>query len=224
MIRDRDSQIRDSWETNAESWTTVVRAGAIASRRVATDAAIVDACAAHLPARVLDVGCGEGWLARALAERGAQVLGLDASAALVELARAAGSATYDVASYESLIADSSVAPGPWELIVCNFSLLGDPLAPTLGALASRLASNGWLLIQTVHPWIAMGDDAAYRDEWRLETFAGFGEHFAASMPWYFRTLGSWVAELGRAGLEVESLAEPCHPETGRPLSLLITAR
>lgn len=221
MTHERDSQIRDSWETNAEAWTTVVRAGGIASRRAATDAAILDACAPFLPGRVLDVGCGEGWLTRALAERGARALGIDASVALVELARAAGGAEYAVASYESLIADAGLAAGPWDVIVCNFSLLGDPLAPTLGALAARLARGGRLLIQTVHPWVAVGDGAPYRDEWRLETFAGFGDRFTAPMPWYFRTLGSWVAELGRAGLRVESAAEPCHPDTGRPLSLLL---
>jgi SAM-dependent methyltransferase len=39
--------------------------------------------------RVLDVGCGTGVFLRAAAERGAEVFGLDASEALLELARAA---------------------------------------------------------------------------------------------------------------------------------------
>jgi SAM-dependent methyltransferase len=38
--------------------------------------------------RVLEVGCGSGVFLRAAADRGAQVVGVDASAALVELARA----------------------------------------------------------------------------------------------------------------------------------------
>jgi len=70
--------------------------------------------------------------------------------------------------------------------------------------------------------MAIGDDGPYRDEWRLETFDGFGERFTASMSWYARTLESWLAELERAGLYVDALAEPCHPETHRPLSLLLT--
>ena len=39
--------------------------------------------------RVLDVGCGTGALASALAERGARVWGVDASEEMLEVARAA---------------------------------------------------------------------------------------------------------------------------------------
>jgi hypothetical protein len=44
------------------------------------------------------------------------------------------------------------------------------------------------------------------------------------MPWYFRTLASWISELETAGLRVSWIAEPIHPDTGDPLSLLLTAR
>jgi hypothetical protein len=44
------------------------------------------------------------------------------------------------------------------------------------------------------------------------------------MPWYFRTLGSWVEALGDAGFRVERIEEPVDRETGKPLSLLIAAR
>jgi hypothetical protein len=43
------------------------------------------------------------------------------------------------------------------------------------------------------------------------------------MPWYFRTLESWFGALEAAGLRVVSLREPVHPETGRPVSLLMVA-
>src|SRR6188508_3277987 len=38
--------------------------------------------------RVLDAGCGSGYLSRILAERGAQVTGIDIAARLIALARA----------------------------------------------------------------------------------------------------------------------------------------
>jgi hypothetical protein len=41
------------------------------------------------------------------------------------------------------------------------------------------------------------------------------------MPWYFRTMGSWLAAARDAELVVERLEEPLNPETRRPLSLLL---
>jgi 2-polyprenyl-3-methyl-5-hydroxy-6-metoxy-1,4-benzoquinol methylase len=229
--REHDVRLRDSWDSNAAAWTRAVRGGSIASRRAGTDAAVLAACTRVLdaaagrgarPPRALDVGCGEGWLAHALARSGAEVLGIDGSRALVaEATTAGGAARFEAVTYDALAADPARAAGPWELIVCNFSLLGDPLAPLLAALARRLASGGQLVIQTVHPWVAAGN-GAYVDGWREETFASFDEPFPASMPWFARTLSSWVAELRAGGLALLELAEPAHPDSGRPLSLLLT--
>jgi 2-polyprenyl-3-methyl-5-hydroxy-6-metoxy-1,4-benzoquinol methylase len=227
----RHARLADSWEANAAAWTSAVREGAIASRRAGTDAAIVAACTEAVPtlagASVLDVGCGEGWLARALAERGARVLGVDASAPLIERAcEAAGGAPraprYEVASYEAMHADPAVARGPFDLVVVNFALLGDPIAPALAACAARLAPGGRVVVQTVHPWVAAGD-GPYASGWREETFAAFAVPFPASMPWYFRTLADWHDAIAAAGLRLVRLAEPVHPETRRPLSLVLVA-
>jgi 2-polyprenyl-3-methyl-5-hydroxy-6-metoxy-1,4-benzoquinol methylase len=229
---DRDEVLARSWEVNADAWTSVVREGQIPSRRAGTDGAVVAAVMRALEGqsgmRVLDVGCGEGWLARALAERGCHVVGIDASAPLIEHARtlggdAPGRTSFDVVSYADLERDPAAAGGPYDLTVLNFAVLSEQVAPLLRALVSSLAPGGALVIQTVNPWTAAGEEG-YRDGWREETFAGFGGSFASSMPWYFRTLGSWIRDLRSASLVVESLEEPVDPTTGRILSLLLTCR
>lgn len=219
----QDEQIRDSWDANAEAWTQVVREGQIASRRLATDAAIVAALRRQGVRQVLDVGCGEGWLARALAAEGVAVTGFDASAGLIERAQALGGGAFFVLSYEAAAAAPERLGGPYDGIACNFALLGEDLAPLLSALRDRLAPRGCLVIQTVHPFTACGD-APYADGWRTETFDGFGARFPSPMPWYFRTVASWLDVLAAAGLCVDACEEPLHPETGRPLSLLLVCR
>jgi 2-polyprenyl-3-methyl-5-hydroxy-6-metoxy-1,4-benzoquinol methylase len=221
----RESAIQTSWVRNADAWTAAVRDGRIESRRAGTDAAILAACERGGLGRVLDVGCGEGWLARELATRGARVLGVDGSRELIDRAReAGGAATYEQISYDQLIARSDLAEGPWDIVVCSFSLLAEDLTPLLGSLARRLDPNGTLLIQTVHPWAVAAAAPPYADGWRLETFASMDAGFTAPMPWYFRTLSSWISLLHEASLEVTSLEEPRHPDTGAPLSLLIECR
>ena len=214
--------LRSSWEANADAWTEVVRSGGIESRRLGTDAAMLDALARLAPRRVLDVGCGEGWLARALGAAGAEVVGVDGSEALIRRARELGGGRFEVASYEELCRNPDLPGGSYDAAVCNFSLLGEEPAPLLRSLAGRLAPGGRLLIQTVHPWTACGD-AAYRDGWRTERWDGFGNRFPQPMPWYFRTLETWVRCLHDAGLRVRELREPPHPVERRPLSLLFVA-
>lgn len=211
-------RIARSWTDNAEAWTHAVRAKLIPSRAAGTDAAIVEACLRHPHGPVLDVGCGEGWLVRALLAHGIEAHGLDVSAALIERAVALGG-TYSVATYAQLENDPRCAAGPWGTIVCNFALLGDPLHPLLAALTARLRHGGALFVQTVHPWTARGD-AAYVDAWRTERFESFSTPFPTPMPWFYRTMSSWHDQFALAGLRVMQLTEPLHPETGAPLSLL----
>lgn len=222
MTAPRDRLIR-SWTGNAAAWTAAVRDGRIESRRLATDAAILDALRALRPARVLDVGCGEGWLCRALAAHGIEAVGIDVSAPLVDAARAAGSGRFEVLPYAGL-AGAAPQLGRFDALACNFALLEQDIVPMLRDLHGLLAPGGHLVIQTVHPWTACGDEP-YRDGWRLEDFAAFGdEAFPEPMPWYFRTLATWLANLDEAGYRVDRLREPAHPATARPLSLLLEAR
>lgn len=218
-----EKQLTDSWEANARAWTTVVQSRQIESRRVATDAAIWAAITAHQPKRVLDVGCGEGWLARELANRGLEVTGVDGSAALIAEAQRNSNAAFRVLNYDEIVADPARLAGPFDLIVCNFSLLSEELNSLLTSLRQALSTHGALIIQTVHPWSACGDEP-YEDGWRMESFAAFGETFPQPMPWYFRTLSSWLATLQHAGFSLEECHEPKHPETQKPLSIIFACR
>ena len=44
------------------------------------------------------------------------------------------------------------------------------------------------------------------------------------MPWYFRTLATWLREIGDAGLTVTAIDELLNPSTGQPMSILFTCR
>ncbi|HGA2316894.1 TPA: class I SAM-dependent methyltransferase [Pseudomonas putida] len=209
-----------SWQHNARAWIDAVRGGAIESRLQVTDQAILLAILGRQPERVLDLGCGEGWLLRALADRGIEVTGVDGDATLVEAARAAGSVQVHKASYAQLAEDALDIGSGYDLICANFALLHQDIIPLLAAMKARLAPAGALVIQTLHPWSVAGSD--YQDGWREESFAGFAGDWRP-MPWYFRTLASWLNALDMAGLRLSSLQEPQHPQSPVPQSLLMIA-
>lgn len=224
-MSEHEQRLGRSWDANAGAWARAVGEGRIASRRAGTDAAVLETAtrlAGPPGARVLDVGCGEGWLARALAARGFAVTGIDGSAGLIERAVAAGGdVAYQLLGYDEIAARPERLAPPWALIVCNFALLAEHIEPLLGALGGALAPDGRLLIQTVHPYLSH-QPLPYADGWREETFEALGGDFAEPMPWFFRTLASWSDVLAGAGLLIERLDEPRHSETGDPLSLLLT--
>jgi 2-polyprenyl-3-methyl-5-hydroxy-6-metoxy-1,4-benzoquinol methylase len=216
-VPDETERLEQSWIANSSAWCTAVRENLIESRREVTNAAIVDAILRREPRRVLDVGCGEGWLARELASRGIDVTGVDASEPLIEAANAMGGARYVHASYRDIIGDPSLLAGSFDVIAANFSLLDDRAGDLLRALRNVLAAGGHVIVQTIHPLVA---DSPYSDGWRTETFNSLPGDWPAPMPWYFRTLSSWHQLFTHAGYLVPEIQEPRRPNHPSPSSIL----
>ena len=219
-----ESHILQSWQQNATAWTDTVRQNRIESRTLVTNQAIVEAVTALRPRSVLDLGCGEGWLARTLVSRGSRVVGVDAVPTLIEQARAAGGATYHVSSYEDIIQGSLASLAPFKTVVCNFSLFAETLVDRLiQYIPQLLGSEGHLVIQTLHPLMALGDHP-YCDGWRDGSWQGFSEAFVNPAPWYFRTLASWIALMNSHGLTLDTVQEPIHPQTQQPASIIFVSK
>jgi 2-polyprenyl-3-methyl-5-hydroxy-6-metoxy-1,4-benzoquinol methylase len=216
-----DAMIIDSWRKNAISWTVAVRQGQIESRTLITNQAIVNAVLSCSPHSVLDIGCGEGWLARELAASEIKVAGIDVAPDLIEQARIGGGGDFQVLSHEDLTAGKLKACV--DLVVCNFALFGRQSVDGLfKVIPSLLKPQGSLVIQTLHPLMACGD-FPYLDGWRTGSWAGFSAEFTDPAPWYFRTMESWVKLFLDSGFRLLEIREPVHPLTRQPASVIFIA-
>ena len=161
----------------------------------------------------LDVGCGEGRVARDLAARGHSVTGIDASPTLVELARAAHP------DGEYVLADAAALPfadASFDLVVAFNSLMDVQDMPGAIREAARvLDPGGRLCVSITHPLRDSGhfeDDGlfvidAYFGRRRFEgTFARDGLEITFR-GWCY-PLEDYTEALAAAGFLIEELREP----------------
>ncbi|MEV5752389.1 methyltransferase domain-containing protein [Actinoallomurus sp. NPDC052308] len=214
---------RERWEANTDYWVKVIRERRDRYRTELTDRAVLDAVGRCAGLRVLDAGCGEGYLARTLASRGAQVIGVDACQGLVDAAddlpvEGAGSASFTRASVDELpLEDES-----FDLVVCNhlFSHLHDP-SRAIREFGRVLRSGGRLVILTLHPCFYTGnaERGASTSVPAAEYFAGRGidQHFMvdglrspSKITSWLRPLEFYSKTLRDAGFVIADLREP-HP-------------
>ncbi|HUP97454.1 MAG TPA: bifunctional 2-polyprenyl-6-hydroxyphenol methylase/3-demethylubiquinol 3-O-methyltransferase UbiG [Usitatibacter sp.] len=103
--------------------------------------------------RVVDVGCGGGILAEAMAARGAQVTGVDLADKPLKVAMLHGMETgshveYRLVSAEALAAES---PEAYDVVTCMEMLehVPDP-ASTVAACARLVKPGGWVFFSTIN--------------------------------------------------------------------------
>jgi 2-polyprenyl-6-hydroxyphenyl methylase/3-demethylubiquinone-9 3-methyltransferase len=106
--------------------------------------AYVDEQAGLAGKRVLDVGCGGGLLAEAMAEMGAEVTGIDMAEANLDVARLHALDSGVVVDYRHTSAEALAAaePGTFDLITCMELLEHVPDPGSLVAACARLLRPG----------------------------------------------------------------------------------
>ncbi|ULQ55725.1 class I SAM-dependent methyltransferase [Flavihumibacter rivuli] len=227
MSNPNEDHILRSWHTNAGAWNTAIDSNAIRSRVLVTNEAIVNNIVELSPSTYLDLGCGEGWLVRAINEKlpGVVAEGADAIPNLVAMAGQKFKAShFTIASYQDIIAGQYKPARSYDVISFNFSLFGNELVGyLLTAIIPFFSPKGKLVIQTLHPYSSCGD-LPYRDGWREGSWNGFSPDFNDPAPWYFRTFNGWFRLLHHCGYAITDIREPIHPETGMPASLIFVAQ
>jgi SAM-dependent methyltransferase len=170
--------------------------------------------------RVLDVACGQGRMSRYLARLGADVVGVDVSAAMLDKARATGPA--DIAYVR---ADVTRHPSWWDGrpfagCTCEMALMDiDDLTGTLSTVTTVLRQGGWFVVSIVHPCFPGSERG--RSSWPPgEGYEGEGwwtspdhspEGVRIRVGATHRKLATVLNALFDAGLETERFVEPPAP-------------
>ena len=226
--------LREGWEREAENWIAWARApGHDSYWRFHRDRFLA---LLPPPGRLtLDLGCGEGRLARDLAAQGHHLVGIDRSPTLAAAAAAAGSPPVVVADAAAL----PFAAATFDLVVAFMSL--QDIDDMLGAVVEAgrvLEPGGRLCLAIVHPLNALGQFTSREagaefvisgDYFKGRKYTDHVDRAGLGITFHqqHRPLQAYFAALEAAGLLTESLREVGDTE-GRwarmPLFLHVRAR
>lgn len=173
--------------------------------------------------RVLDAGCGEGYLCRKLAKLGARVTGVDFSREMLALAQERTDKELGIqylhGSCESM---GFLDAGSFDIVVSNMVLqdLADHQA-ALRSVHSVLVERGIFVFSIPHPCFATPDCGWVRNSegnklyWKVDGYFAEG---AYEQPWppdakegvllFHRTLSNYLRALLRTGFELLDIVEP----------------
>ena len=174
---------------------------------------------------ICDLACGQGWVARELARRGAQVIGLDQAANLLALAR--GYEEQEPLGIVYVQGDAQLAEGldahQFSGCVCVMALVNIPdLQATFQSIRRILKPKGWLVFAIPHPcfeaphaqWTSLPDPehplgrvvTGYFDE-RL-WFSANPHGIRSRVADHHRMLSTYLNQLANAGFVLERTIEP----------------
>jgi SAM-dependent methyltransferase len=150
------NDLRAAWERNAADWIRWARDPAeLDGHYVRYHRELFLELLPPPPARTIDLGCGEGRLARDLAERGYDVAAVDASPSMVAAAREAAP------EMEVHLEDAASLPLPdasFDLVLAFMSLQdADDLTGVVREGARVLVPGGHLCLAIVHPVNSAGE-------------------------------------------------------------------
>ena len=160
--------------------------------------------------RVLDAGCGTGRYARLLRARGAAVVGIDLSHAMLTRARGIGAPLVrgDVAALP-------LAAATFDLVLSGLCVVDVPaLPPVLTEYARVLRAGGVVVYSTLHPrGQALG--------WTRTYHAADGTR---TLPAHWHTRADHEQACARARLDIEAIEEPALTPGTEGVAMIVRAR
>jgi SAM-dependent methyltransferase len=160
--------------------------------------------------RILDAGCGQGYLGRLMADRGAEVVGVEPAASLVAYAREREEQLRQGIRYVE--ADLAAMPdlGAFEAIIASMVLCAIPdWRPAMRACVEALLPGGLFVLTLNHPCFELlATSWTEHGFMKVEGYLGEYEIVGPHGTDFHRPLSIYLNELSALGCALHEIVEP----------------
>jgi len=160
---------------------------------------------------ILDAGCGQGYLARLLARRGARVTGIEPSDTFYTYAlRREQSEQLGIHYLQADLSTWAPTPDSFDVVVANMVLMDiADYTPALTNCVAALKPNGGLIFSILHPCFEEAG-SAWKDQGYVAVRDYFEERAIEQTYGYFihRPLSTYLNSVIRAGCTLQQVIEP----------------
>ena len=217
-MTDETQRVRSSWDAKASEWKQHIGRDGDWNRRLNSDPVLLELLGNIRGKRIADIGCGTGYLTNALTKLGAEVIGVDLSPAMIEVACADFPELQfqlDDASILATIESESV-----DAAVSNYVLMDTPkLQPATDAIYRVLKPQGIAVVIFSHPCFPLGQaevqpDGSFGLFWKQNYYEQSSQqsppwkHFTSDFLWFHRPLQDYWKAFCESGFQIEDLREP----------------
>lgn len=219
MSGPEEQESLDFWNRVAADWQIQVGNDGDRNRILNSDPVLWKFAGDVSGLKVLDAGCGTGYLSKKLREKGAHVTGVDFSEKMIDIARAQYP---DITFYVDSCSDlRNIDDQYFDLVIANYLVMDTPdLRGTMVSFSRVLKGGGMAVLVFSHPCFPQGratvspDGEEINYHCRSPYFLPVKcidppwAHFTSEFIWFHRPLSDyWKAFLG-AGFVILDFEEP----------------
>jgi ubiquinone/menaquinone biosynthesis C-methylase UbiE len=223
-----DKQIAQAWDKLADKWSCWYTEYGDINRRYIIDPAIFRLIGSVKGLSILDAGCGNGYLCRLLAKKGAKMVGVDVSKSFIKIAmqkekEASLGITYHIGSLSHM---KMFQAEIFDMVISNLALM-DVLdfEKAMKELYRVLKYNGRLLFSIMHPcfssapvhgWVRVPVDSQRKEDWiywKVDRYFDRSVQIWQYLDWpssysFHRPLQDYIKTLIRQGFAITDFEEP----------------
>jgi 2-polyprenyl-3-methyl-5-hydroxy-6-metoxy-1,4-benzoquinol methylase len=165
MNKKEEDDIKKFWDNTASDWEIQVGNNGDSNRRLNSDPILWKFAGDVHGLKVLDAGCGTGYLTKQLSNKGAIVTGIDISDTMVEIAKKNNPES--IFYVDSCTTLETLNAADFDLIISNYVLMDTPeLCASMKAFNRILKLHGTAILIFSHPCFPQGRAVIEKNEIR----------------------------------------------------------